>query len=276
MVELHGWLASGRNGAVGLPVTHPFLDHPGPLPFVHRGGALEAFENTWAAFEQAVAMGYRYVETDVRATADGVLLAFHDASLGRVTDRDGVIRRLPWTEVTQARVRGREPIPTLDDLLAAFPDVRFNLDAKDASTLRPLARLLRDPQTLARVCVGSFSDRRLAWLRTALGVEVCTSLATREVFRLKRAAVRGRRVELPPSARCVQVPVGPPFAPLLDGRFVDAAHAHGLAVHAWTIDRPEQMAQLLDLGVDGIMTDRPAELRRVLVERGQWAGMMPP
>jgi glycerophosphoryl diester phosphodiesterase len=261
---------------VALLVTHPFLDHPGPLPIVHRGGALEADENTWAAFEQAVALGYRYVETDVRATADGVLLAFHDASLSRVTDRDGVVRRLPWAEVGQARVRGRERIPTLVDLLAEFPEIRFNLDAKDASTLRPLARLLRDPTTLARVCVGSFSDRRLAWLRTALGDDVCTSLAPREVFRLKRAAVTGRRIAVPRSARCVQVPVGPGFAPLLDRRFVDAAHAHGLAVHAWTIDRPEDMERLLDIGVDGIMTDRPVELRRDLVQRGQWAGMMPP
>jgi glycerophosphoryl diester phosphodiesterase len=257
-------------------LTHPFLDHPGPLPIVHRGGALEADENTWAAFEQAVALGYRYVETDVRATADGVLLAFHDASLSRVTDRDGVVRRLPWAEVGQARVRGRERIPTLVDLLAEFPEIRFNLDAKDASTLRPLARLLRDPTTLARVCVGSFSDRRLAWLRTALGDDVCTSLATCEVLRLKRASLVGGRVELPRSARCVQVPLGPRVAPLLDQRFVEAAHSHGLAVHAWTIDRTADMERLLDMGVDGIMTDRPGELRRVLVRRGQWPGTTTP
>ena len=253
-----------------LPATHPFLDHPGPLPIVHRGGALEAYENTVDAFEQAVALGYRYIETDVRATCDGVLLAFHDASLSRVTDRDGVIAAMPWSEVGQARVHGRGRIPTVAELLTDFPDVRFNLDAKDAATLRPLARLLRDPELLRRVCVGSFSDRRLAWLRAALGPDLCTSLAPREVLRLKAGALRGRTVRLPTTARCVQVPPGPRWARLVDRRFVVAAHAHGLAVHVWTVDDAARMSWLLDLGVDGIMTDRPATLRRVLVDRGEW------
>src|SRR5439155_14542657 len=118
---------------------------------------------------------------------------------------------------------------------------------------------LRDRDMLRRVCVGSFSDRRVAWLRTALGADACTALATREVLRLRRASLLGRRVELPESARCAQVPAGPRAAPLVDRRFVAAAHEHGLAVHVWTVDDPGEMDRLLDLGVDGIMTDRPVE-----------------
>ena len=95
----------------------PFLDHPGPLAFAHRGGAGEWPENTMPAFEHAVGLGYRYVETDVHATADGVLVAFHDDALDRVTDRTGKIADLPWSYVAEARVDGREPIPRLDDLL---------------------------------------------------------------------------------------------------------------------------------------------------------------
>ncbi len=253
--------------------THPFLDHDGPIAFVHRGGALEASENTLSAFEVAVSAGFRYIETDVRATADGVLLAFHDATLGRVTDRDGRVAELPWSEVAQARVGGREAIPRLDELLHSFPDVRFNLDAKDSSTLRPLARLLRGSAGLVdRVCLASFSDRRLTWLRTALGPDVCTGLGPREIARLKAAAVTGRRTRFAPTALAAQVPVGPARLPLVDARFVLAATEHGLAVHVWTVDDEPTMERLLDLGVDGIMTDRPAVLKALLQRRDQWAG----
>jgi len=234
-------------------------------------------ENTLNAFEVAVSSGFTYIETDVRATADGVLLAFHDASLGRVTDRDGRIADLPFSEVGQARVGGREPIPRLDDLLHAFPGVRFNLDAKHASTLRPLARLLTSsPGLLDRVCLASFSDRRLAWLRAALGPGVCTGLGPREIVRLKRAAVTGRRAALPATALAVQVPPGPALLPLVDDRFVRTAHRHLLAVHVWTVDEEPVMRRLLDLGVDGIMTDRPAVLKALLQRRAQWPGRAGP
>jgi glycerophosphoryl diester phosphodiesterase len=256
-----------------VAARHPFLEHDGPIPFVHRGGALEAFENTVAAFDQCASAGFTYFETDVRATADGVLLSFHDATLSRVTDRDGRISELSWDEVGQARVGGRERIPRIDDLLYGFPDVRFNLDAKDGATLKPLADLLqRDRTLLDRVCLASFSDRRLRWLRTALGDRVCTGLGPREIARLRLASLSGRRVELPATALAAQVPVGPALLPVVDARFVDAAHEHGLAVHVWTVDEDTAMTTLLDLGVDGLMTDRPGVLKSVLERRAQWRG----
>jgi glycerophosphoryl diester phosphodiesterase len=259
-----------------VQARHPFLEHDGPIPFVHRGGALEAFENTAAAFEVALSAGFTYFETDVRATADGVLLSFHDATLSRVTDRDGRISELPWDEVAQARVAGREPIPRLDDLLYGFPDVRFNLDAKDAATLRPLAALLqRDRSLLDRVCVASFSDRRLRWLRTALGDRLCTGLGPREIGRLRLASLGAGGTTLPPSALAAQVPAGPAVLPLVDERFVGAAHARGLVVHVWTVDDAAAMTDLLDLGVDGLMTDRPAVLKSVLERRAQWRDARP-
>jgi glycerophosphoryl diester phosphodiesterase len=205
-------------------------------------------------------------------------VAFHDATLGRVTDRDGRIAELPWSEVTQARIGGREPIPRLSDLFEMFPDVRFNIDAKQDATLHPLARLLRGPGLLDRVCLASFSDRRLRWLRTALGPGACTSLGPAEIFRLKRAAQTGRTRALPwlaPNALAVQVPTGPALLPLVDAGFVRTAHQHGLAVHVWTVDDEAEMDRLLDLGVDGIMTDRPGRLKAVLVRRAQWTGPEP-
>jgi len=112
-------------------VRVPFLDHPRPIAFAHRGGAAHAPENSWAAFEHAIKLGYAYLETDARATADGRLVAFHDRTLDRITDASGPVNALSYREVAALRVGGTEPIPLIEDLIAAWPDVRFNIDLKD-------------------------------------------------------------------------------------------------------------------------------------------------
>lgn len=250
----------------------PFLDWPGPLPFAHQGAHSPGGpgENTMAAFEAAVDQGYRYLETDAHVTTDGVLVAFHDDRLDRLTDRAGVIGDLPYAEVKAARVRDRDEIPLLEDLLTAWPDVRVNIDPKHDAAVAPLIDLVERTGTVDRVCFGAFSDRRLTQIREHLGPRVCTSMGPRQVGRLI-AASRG----LPAgsfSAACVQVPVKRGPVPLVTERFVDAAHTRGLQVHVWTIDDADEMRQLLDLGVDGIMTDRTDLLKAVLQERGQWVG----
>jgi glycerophosphoryl diester phosphodiesterase len=249
----------------------PFLDHRGPIAFAHRGAhdLPTIGENTMAAFARAVELGYRYVETDVHTTSDGVLLAFHDDRLDRVTDRSGKIAELPWRVVGEARVGG-EPIPRLEDLLGSFPDLRINIDPKHDASVEPLVEVLRRTDAVDRVCIGSFSDRRIATLRAQLGPRLCTSLGPRGVARLRAASVglpSGRFVD-----RAAQVPVRAGKVRLVDERFVRAAHRHAIEVHVWTIDDPDEMDELLDLGVDGIMTDRPVELRAVLERRGQWTG----
>jgi glycerophosphoryl diester phosphodiesterase len=245
-----------------------FLDHPGPLAFAHRGGAGDWPENTMPAFEHAVGLGYRYVETDVHVTADGVLVAFHDQSLDRVTNRTGLIRELPWSEVGAARVDGREPIPLLEDVLGTWPDLRVNIDPKHDTAVESLIEVIRRTGSVRRVCIGAFSDRRLERMRTALGPELCTSLGPRGIARMKAASF-GVPFRLP--SPCAQVPVRAGRVVVTDARFVEAAHRLGLQVHVWTIDDPAEMHRLLDLGVDGIMTDRPAVLRDVLEQRGEWA-----
>ena len=134
-----------------------FLDHPRPIAFAHRGGAAHAPENSWRAFEHAVGLGYSYLETDVQATLDGVLIAFHDRTLARVTGRPGRIARMNHRDVATALIDGTEPIPLLEDLLGAWPDVRFNVDLKDAPAIGPLAAVLRRTGAWDRVCVTSFS-----------------------------------------------------------------------------------------------------------------------
>jgi glycerophosphoryl diester phosphodiesterase len=246
-----------------------FLQHDGPIPFAHRGGASEAPENTLPAFEHAVRLGYQYLETDVHVTADGVLVAFHDDVLDRVTDRAGRIDQLPWSEVRAAKVDGREPIPLFEDLLGAFPEVRVNVDPKHDASVDPLVAVLRRCDAVERVCVGAFSDRRLQRVRTLLGPKVCTSLGPRGIANLVTAAKTRLRM-LRPVAPCAQVPVAAKGVTIVDERFVHAAHERGMQVHVWTIDDEAEMRRLLDLGVDGIMTDVPAVLRAVLEERGQW------
>jgi glycerophosphoryl diester phosphodiesterase len=248
-----------------------FLEHDGPLAFAHRGGAAGGLENSMVAFAHAVELGYRYLETDVHVTADGVLLAFHDRSLDRVTDHTGRVARLPWSEVSRARIGGREPIPLLEDLLGAWPEVRLNIDVKEAGAIGPLVRTLQRTRALDRVCVASFSRRRLRSVRQALGASLCTALTTGGVARLRVAATHPAAHRLAPrDVPCAQVPDR--FGPLqvVTPALVSLAHERGQRVHVWTVDDPARMRELLDLGVDGLMTDDLVTLRDLFRARGCW------
>lgn len=264
---------------MGLPaahlvrvVIHPYLDSPGPIAFAHRGGALEAPENSLAAFRHAANLGFTHIETDVRATADGVPVVFHDPSLDRITDRAGRIRDLTLAQVRGARIAGAEPILTLAELLEEFPGLRFNIDIKEDNAVRPVLDLLSNGRDLPRLCLASFSWARLREVRRTFGSRVCTALAPQEVAALLshsrwgRMRVAADRV-LPTGALCVQVPPRTRRVRLVTAGFVTAAHGRGWPVHVWTIDESAQMHDLLDMGVDGIMTDRPTVLRQVLASR---------
>jgi glycerophosphoryl diester phosphodiesterase len=259
--------AEGRS-----PAQFAFLDHPGPIPFAHRGGAADGLENSLSAFGRAVDLGYRYLETDVHATSDGVLLAFHDHSLDRVTDRSGVVARLPWHEVRQALIGGREPIPTLEQLLGAWPDTRVNIDVKEAGAVAPLIDVLRRTGTVDRVCVASFSARRLAAVRRAMGPRLCTALAPPGTALLRLAATsRFAHALAPRQAACAQVPGRAGPLRVVTPALVALAHRRGLRVHVWTVNEAAEMTRLLDMGVDGLITDQLGTLRDVLKQRGQWS-----
>lgn len=246
----------------------PFLDHPGPIAFAHRGGAIDAPENSLEAFGAAVDLGYRYLETDVHVTADGRLVAFHDPELDRVTDRAGAIADLTWSEVAEARIDGTGTIPLFEDLLITWPDIRINVDPKDDRSVEPLIDVLRRHDAVERVCVGAFSDKRIARISDALGPAVCTGLGPRSVTRLRLASTGVPVGTI--AGDCAQVPVRYGRVSIVTERFVREAHRRGIAVHVWTIDDEDEMHRLLDLGVDGIMTDRPGALRDVLTHRGIW------
>ena len=219
-------------------------------------------------------MGYRYLETDVHATADGVVVVFHDRTTDRLLGRPGRIRDLRWADLATARVGGAAAVPRLDEILDAWPDVRFNIDVKDDPAVDPTVEVVRRTGTAGRVLLASFSAARLARVRTSLPA-VATSMGTREAARLWLASRVGRPLVLPPSVVAAQVPVRYGRVRVVDGRFVAHAHRLGLQVHVWTIDDPATMTHLLDLGVDGIMTDRIEVLRDVYAARGVWPPTTP-
>lgn len=254
----------------------PFFDVPF-IAMAHRGGALlpdnVGRENSVHAFANAAHLGYRYLETDVHATADGTLIAFHDDRLDRVTDRSGVIAELPWAEVRRARIGGHDPIPTLDELLETFPEHRFNIDIKAPGAVEPLAATITAHRAGDRVCVGSFGMDRIRAFRRLAGDRVATSVSRAGVAWTRFVPVLPRL--LPAAGQALQIPIdttvaGRPVRLVTPG-LIAAAHATGRQVHVWTIDDPAVMHDLLDLGVDGLISDRIDTLREVLVGRGLWA-----
>ena len=248
------------------------------LALAHRGGALYppnvGRENTLHAFTQATSLGYRYLETDVHATSDGVLVAFHDPWLHRVTDAAGLIARTPYEIIRRVRIGGRDPIPTLAELLEAFPDARFNIDAKSSASIGLLAGTIAEHDAYDRVCVSSFGFRRLHRLRRLLGPRVAS--AASPVGVAMNRFVPWVTAVLNTSTPVLQLPVDRRLLGLrlevLTGGLIDAVHRAGKHVHVWTVDDPLEMERLIAAGVDGIFADRIDVLKDTLLTHGLWTG----
>ncbi|MDQ1375069.1 MAG: glycerophosphoryl diester phosphodiesterase [Actinomycetota bacterium] len=250
------------------------------LNYAHQGGAAEMPSSTLVALHRAVEVGADALELDVHCTSDGHLVVCHDATVDATTDGTGRIATMTLSEVQKLdnayrfgpddgfpyRGKGHR-IATLDEVLEAFPSTFLNLDIKEtAPTVDPyeerLAETLRRFGRSDDVIVASFLDGATDAF-SSFAPEVSTSAGTMATAMFWRAVQDGD--EPPPSRHhALQVPPDYEGTPIVDERFVDAAHHAGLAVHVWTIDDPTEMARLLALGVDGIMTDRPSVLSDVL------------
>ncbi len=250
-----------------------YLDVPTPLVMAHRGFSRDGLENSMAAFAAAVELGVTHLETDVHATADARLVAFHDDVLDRVTDGRGSLATLPWDQVRRARIGGTEPVPLLEDVLGTWPDVRLNIDVKAPAAVGPLVDAVHRTRSWDRVCIASFSDarRRAVLRRLPAGVASSPGQSTVAVFWVATRgpyAVSALR-RLTADVVCLQVPERHGRVRVVDRRFVRAAHAAGLQVHVWTVDEPDDMHRLLDLGVDGLISDRADTALDVVRERGR-------
>lgn len=256
----------------------PFFTQEHPIATAHRGGAGLWPENTLVAFREAVELGYRFLETDLHTTRDGVLVCLHDHWLDRTTDGRGPVWERDWEEVARLDAahhfrpeeghpwRGRGAgVPRLDEVVRELPETYFTLELKQDGIEGPLAELIGRFDLWDRVLVGSFSDRRLRRFRRLSGGRVATSAGERESTRVWAASRTG--LSLPSRADALQLPMYRRRTRVVDARLVAAAHRTGRQVHVWTIDDPETMHELLDLGVDGIITDRPDILRQVLAQQ---------
>lgn len=241
-----------------LSVVVPYLE-PAPRILAHRGLATDAVENSLRAFEAARDTGVNHIETDVRTTRDGVAVLWHDRDLAAVGFPDVRIRDIDWYELRAMRF-GSDGIARLDEALQVFPDLKFNIDLKDAGAVQPVIDVLRSSQTQDRVLVTSFSDGR----RTSLQREfpgLATSPGIAALARLKwsvgpsaRQSRRWKRVLR--GAVALQIPERWRGVNVLSRTLVDRAHELGLAVHVWTVNSSIRMTELWDFGVDAIVTDR--------------------
>ena len=268
-----------------------YLGEP-PYAYAHRGGAKRWPENTLLAFRGALELGYTHIETDVHLTRDGHIVCFHDPTLERTTSGRGLVKEHTLAELRALDAgyhfspdggrtfpfRGQGcTVPTLAEALALDPALRLNLEMKqrEPDMVEALCAFIAEHRVSDRVLVASAQDdltRRFRALRDGRGLSVVTSPGVRGILGFWLSVRLGVSRFVPFDFDALQVPVTQGPLRVVDRRFVEAAHAHGMHVHVWTIDDPDEMRRLYDLGVDAIMTDRPEVLMRVLRERAAFGG----
>jgi len=251
--------------------NHSFFEPGRPLALAHQGGAKEAFDNSSEAFANAHRLGYRYLDIDLQVTSDGIVIAHHDDTLERATGMTGAVAERSWAELSDARLPNGEPLARFEDLCDRYPDAYWNIELKSDHAIGPTVDLIRRRDLGSRVCLSTFSDMRMFKLRKAVaGLGAATSTPKYATLWL-RVSSYASFLPYMTSADVSQAPIDRKGITILDERFVRRAHDKGVAVIAWTIDKPDEMRRLLDIGVDGINTDAPSALKAVLEERGEWS-----
>jgi len=261
-----------------------FFDGPKPRLFAHRGASGEAPENTMAAFQRAVDMGIEYIELDVHASEDGQVMVIHDATIERTTNGLGAVRNYSLAALQQLDAGYRfSPdegkmlpfrasdviIPSLQEVLRSFPQVKFTVEIKpsDPPIEEPVIAVVKDCDRADDVIIASEHDVVLARVRT-LAPDMPTNFGYNEVVDFIQRVATGQLDGYQPSGRALQIPPTYQNIPLVTEQTVAAAHQLNVEIHAWTINEPHEMRSLLDLGVDGVMSDFPSRLLEVARGRG--------
>ncbi|HYB13026.1 MAG TPA: glycerophosphodiester phosphodiesterase [Myxococcota bacterium] len=266
-------------------MPHLYFEVPRPIVIGHRGAAGERPENTLASFARGLEAGAAILESDLHLTRDGVVVMAHDATVDRTTNGSGALCALTSTELSKLDAgyrfspdggrsfpfRGQGlRIPTLEEGFQAFPNVRFNLELKldePALVERTVALVEREGRAAITLLTAE-GDALMARLRAHLrarGVAVAVGAAAGDVLHFVRAALDARPP--PPEPMALQVPASFAGRPLVTRELVAHAHAYGVQVHVWTVNDPPEMERLLDLGVDGLVTDFPERMRALLLRR---------
>ena len=246
--------------------VHPYFKDFTFAGFVHRGGAEETIENTLDAFKYSAGLGFVYMETDVQATSDGEIVVFHDSDLKRMAGVNKKIEDLSFQEVKQIKLMGKTNIPSLNEVLYNFKDLRFNVDIKTELAVEQTVKIVSSHKAFDRVCLASFSSKRLNRIRKIAGSRCCTSMGSSEIVfeRINSLGLSFKKS----LGKCAQVPITQWGIPLVTPKFIKYVQEQNKFIHVWTIDKEDEMKRLISLGVDGIMTDRPKVLKKVLEDRG--------
>ena len=224
--------------------------------FVHRGDTSIFLENTIEAFQSAVSLGYLYLETDLRETSDGKIITFHDPNLKRITGANITISETKFSDIRMRRLPSREIIPTIDELLEEFPDSFFNMDLKVNQIEEKVLKKINSHNALERVCLGSFNSRTIKKINS-LEPKILTSMGISQVIMYKFFQKKNL-------SKLIQIPTHWKGIKVITKKFIDRLHNDGLKVHVWTINKETEMQSLIDLGVDGIMTDNASGLIKVM------------
>ena len=212
---------------------HSYLDNPACSIFAHRGGSIESYENTIESFNYAVDLGCEYIETDVQLSSDGVPYIFHDDDLHRFIGKKLRFNDLNSNELNEIKLFDRFSIPTLKECMETFPNTKFNIDLKTNEVMKPAMKYLDSINAHSRVCIASFSDQRLDFVKKNYP-NFCRSMGPSEILSLKLHSL-GLKKFLP-EADCVQIPIYKYGIKLATKKLIETAHRLNLKVHVWTIN----------------------------------------
>ena len=238
-----------------------YLEYDGLKVLAHRGGAEESFENTLESFEYSQSIGCEFIETDVQASSDGVPYIFHDDDLKRILNKSVKFNELSSKEIDELQIFEKYKIPKLSETLIQFPNLLFQIDFKTDEVVDPALNVIHELNVMDRVCIASFSSNRLNKVRS-LNSELCISMGPSEVLKTFLSSWNLYKGEI--VGDCLQIPIRYYGLKIVTKRFVDFVHSKGLKIMVWTINDVKTFKYLIDLGVDGIITDKPKLLFETL------------
>ena len=242
---------------------HSYLQQPGISISAHRGGSLEAPENTLEAFRYSLDIGCQYIETDVQLSSDGIPYIFHDNDLERILGKNIAFSSMQSSEIDGLIIFQKYTIPTLEAALLEFPEALFQIDIKTDEVAMPALKVIQKCAAMNRICIASFNSDRLKRVADAYP-EVCLSMGPKEVLKLLLASFKLYNKKIP--GNCLQIPIYQYGLKLVTKRFVNYIQNQGLKIMVWTINDSKTMQSLIDMGVDGIITDRPSLLKKLISE----------
>ena len=240
-----------------------YLEYDGLKVLAHRGGAEESNENTLESFDYSQSLGCEFIETDVQVSSDGIPYIFHDDDLKRVLNKSIRFDSLSSNEIDELNIFNTHKIPKLSEALLKFPNLCFQIDFKTDEVVMPALDVIKNMNAFDRVCIASFNSKRLQNVRS-LYPDLCISMGPNEVFKTLAASLNLYKGEIP--GDCLQIPMSYYGIKIVSKRFVDFVHSRGLKIMIWTINDIKTFKYLINLEVDGIITDKPKLLFQTIEE----------